>query len=194
MKSNFLLLFSIHSAGYVFRGTQPFISSNKTRAIVRIWAWFSSEGAGSIAPIQNLSENQFLELLEEELIPKAAARFGVGPISLMDNSRSRTACPIHLFNDFKQLERTASFQELKWPPKSSHLSPFESVWQNIRKTIDLQRRQPEDEDELWDLIERTWERRSEQPLFWKGVIDQLKAKLNSIVASGGEMTETEETF
>jgi hypothetical protein len=112
----------------------------------------------------------------------------------MDNSRSRTACPIHLFNDFKQLKRTASFQELKWPPKSSQLSQFESVWKNIRKTIDLEIRQPEDEDELWDLIERTWERRSGQPLFWKGVIDQLKAKLNSIIASGGEMTETEETF
>jgi hypothetical protein len=100
-KFNFLLLFSIHSAGFVFGGTQPFISLNKTSAIVCVLAWFSSEGAESIAQIQNLSENQFLELLEEELIPRAAARFGVGPISLMDNSRSRTACLIHLFNDFK---------------------------------------------------------------------------------------------
>jgi hypothetical protein len=128
-------------------------------------AWFSSKGAKSIALIINLSENQFLDLLEEEIISRAATRFGVGPITLMDYSWSRTACLIHLFNDFKQLDRTVSFQEQKWPPKSSHLSPFESVWQNKRKTIGLQRRQPEEEDELWDLIEIKWERRSGQPLF-----------------------------
>jgi hypothetical protein len=59
---------------------------NKTNAGIRVWAWFSSDGAGSIALLDHLSENQFEELVEEELIPQAVARFGIGPVrSISDN-------------------------------------------------------------------------------------------------------------
>lgn len=34
-----------------------------------------------------------------------------------------------------------------------------------------------------------WERRSEQPLFWVGLIDHLKVKLVGIAAAEGELTE-----
>jgi hypothetical protein len=38
-----------------------------------------------------------------------------------------------------------------------------------------------------------WERRTEQPLFWKGLIINLQAKLRSIVTAGGAMTDIEKT-
>jgi hypothetical protein len=118
--------------------------------------------------LNNLSEEQFLELLGEIFIPQITARFGTGPVGFMDASASRNALPTFLFDTLKQMEY--SFEVLKWPPKSSHLSSFDKIWGNIEGTIRLQRRQSKNAAELWHYVELIWERRSEQPLFWEGLI------------------------
>jgi hypothetical protein len=107
----------------------------------------------------------------------------------MDASVARNRIPTSLFDTLKQMKY--SFKVLKWAPKSSHLSLFEKIWSNIEGTIRLQRRKPTTAAQLWDLVEMVWERRSEQPLFWPGLIHHLTAKLRSIAAANGEQTETE---
>jgi hypothetical protein len=180
---NLLLLFSIHTAEHVFRGTRPCKSVNKTKANIRFWAWFSSEGAGSIELLNHLSKEQFAELLEEELVSKVASRFGSDPVAIFDDSKSAEAI-------INQLPR-AVFKELKWPPKSGHLSPFVTIWSHIEKSIHLQRRQPQNAVELWEYVTLMWEKRSEQPLFWKGLTQHLSIRLQSIAAAEGELTEAE---
>ena len=123
-------IFSLHNAGHVFRGVRPSISVNKTRASVRVWAWFTSDGGGSIALLNHLSENQFLELVEEELIPQAVARFGTGPVRFVNDGESRV--PFETFNQFQPL---ISFRQLRWPAQSKHLSPFVTIWPLIEQSI-----------------------------------------------------------
>ena len=89
----FHVFYSIHLSGDVKRGTRPAISVNKIRATIRVWAWFTSDGAGSIVLLDNLSEEQFLELLDEVFVPYITARFGTGPFDFMDASVSRNRIP-----------------------------------------------------------------------------------------------------
>ena len=160
------------------------LSVNKTTASIRVWAWFSSDGAGSIALLDYLSDNQFEELVEEELIPQAVARFGTGPVRFISDNESRVP--------FETLNALAiSYEELRWPPKSRHLSPFVTIWSLIEQGIRLQRGQPRNAVELWDYASLMWERHSEQPLFWIGLTASLQEKLRLIVTAGGEVTEAE---
>ena len=157
---------------------------NKTTSSIRVWAWFSSDGAGSIALLDHLSDNQFEELVEEELIPQAVARFGTGPVRFISDNESRV--PFETLNVL-----AISYEELRWPPKSRHLSPFKTIWSFIEEGIRLQRGQPRNVHELWDYVSLMWESRSEQPLFWVGLTASLQEKLRSIVTAGGEFTEAE---
>ena len=105
-----------------------------------------------------MSEEQFSELLQEELIPETAIRFGGNPVSVFDNSWSGIASSIN--------QPTGTlFKKEKWPPKSSHLSPFKTIWSLIEQSIRLQRRQPQIADELWDYVNTMWKKRTGQPLF-----------------------------
>ena len=69
------------------------ISVNKSKASIRVWAWFSSDGAVSIALLDHQSENQFEELVEDERIPQGVARFGTGfgtgPVRFISDNGSR---------------------------------------------------------------------------------------------------------
>ena len=185
-----LFFYSIHTAGHVYRGTRPVISVNKEQATIRVWAWFTSDGAGSIVLLNDLSEEQFLELLDELFVPQITARFGTRPVDFMDASISRNALPSSLFYTLRQMDY--SFKLLKWPPKSSsHLSPFDEIWAHIEGTLRLQRRKPKNAAELWDYVEYIWERRSEQPGFWVGLVANITAKLRSIAAANGKLAATE---
>ena len=172
---------SIHTAGHVFRGMWPCISVNKTKASIRVWAWFTADGGGSIALLNHLSEKQFLEVVEEELIPHAITRFGTGPVDFINDGSS--------FDTFNNL---IVFKEVKWTAKSYHLSPFATIWSLIEQGIRLQRNQPQNAEQLWDYVNLMWERRSEQPLFWKRITSNLQAKLRSIIIAGGEQTDMEQ--
>ncbi len=179
LQSVFCLIFSLHTGRHVFRGTRPRKSVNKTTVSIRVWAWFSSDGAGSIALLDYLSDNQF-----EELIPQAVARFGTGPVRSISDNESRVP--------FETLNALAiSYEELRWPPKSRHLSPFVTIWSLIEQGIRLQRGQPRNAAELWDYVSLMWERHSEQPLFWIGLTASLQEKLRSIVTAGGRRRITE---
>lgn len=90
--------------------------------------------------LNNLSEEQFLELLGKVFIPKSPS------FSVLDQSvywmpaSHGTSCHHLCFNTLKQMEY--SFKVLRWPPKSSQLSPFDKIWSKIEGTIRLQRTQP----------------------------------------------------
>ena len=98
------------------------------------------------------------------------------------------------FNCFLKLDSNIDIKEIKWPEKSSHLSPILSIWRWIEGSIRLQRNQPRNCDELWNLIEDLWEGRRAQPLFWKGVVVNLQCKLRVIAAKRGERMEDEEIY
>jgi hypothetical protein len=92
--------------------------------------------------------------VEEELITQAVARFGTGSVRFISDNESRVP--------FETLNALAiSYEELRWPPKSRHLSPFNTIWSFIEKSIRLQRGQPRNALELWDYVSLMWE--SSQP-------------------------------
>jgi hypothetical protein len=71
-----------------------------------------------------------LGLVEEELIPKAVTRFGIGPVGFVNDGEFRVS-----FETFNQFQPLISFKQLKWPSKSKHLSPFVTIWPLIEQSI-----------------------------------------------------------
>ncbi len=111
----------------------------------RVWAWFTSNGGGFIALLNHLSERQFFELVEEELIPQAVTRFGIGPVGFVNDGEFRVS-----FETFNQFQPLISFKQLKWPANSKHLSPSVTIWPLIEQSIRGQRSQPRNAEKLWD--------------------------------------------
>ena len=169
---------------FLWHATMHLSQQNKS---IRVWAWFTSNGGGFIALLNHLSERQFLELVEEELIPQAVTRFGIGPVGFVKDGEFRVS-----FETFNQFQPLISFKQLKWPATSKHLSPFITIWPLIKLGIRGLRSQPRNAEELWDYISIMWERRTEQLLFWEGLTTHLQVKLRFIVTSGGEITEMEQ--
>jgi hypothetical protein len=187
LNSHFFII-SIHQAGYVFLGSNNRMSApKKTVGSIRVRAWFSIHGAREIALLDD--DADITDLVDNYLVAKAAALFGIGPLRFVDDSGC--ALTTSSFECFKKLESKINIKEIKWPYNSSHLSPFFTVWHRIDKTIRIQRFQPEDPVELWNLIEMVWGRMSDRPVYWRGAIFNMQSKLRVIAALRGERMEGE---
>ncbi len=110
---------SMHQAGYVFLGSNNRKSShNKRVEFIRVWAWFSVQCAGEIALLDDGSD--ITDLVDNYLVSKAAALFGINPLSFVDDKGC--ALTTSSFVCFKKLYSNINIQEIKWPYKSSHIS------------------------------------------------------------------------
>ena len=158
------------------------------QVIVRVWGWFSYTGGGSIRNIpDNKSGNEdYISLLEDCLIPVAWARFGMKPVSFLYESKSffpkSFSSPVvrSFFEDHPEVKAKS------WPAKSRDLNPFATVWSDIENAIQLQRSQPKDILELFEIIEEFWIHRTSRPQFCKGLINSLKANIEKVRLAGGD--------
>jgi hypothetical protein len=153
---------------------------------VRVWAWFTRQGAGKIYQIDEYSMG---DLLEDEFVPSLVARYGVGPIGFIQNSESPDF--LSIFPSLSNPQKVRNwfrkcYAIVSPPPKSKKLCPFSTIWVRIEETIRLQRNQPLTAKELFDLIELLWEAETRQPLYWSGLSDSLEFNLKQILLANGE--------
>lgn len=179
-----IFTFSIHQAGHVFTGRTSKVG--KTVARVRVWAWFSESGAGEIRRVaENFTDENYVEMLDEALIPGIWARFG-------DNStcflRERKNVYPSSFSSIVVRDWFRERKELKpqFYPYGKDINPFKTIWHNLEGSLRLQRLQPQDCDELWEGIQELWEYRTAKPLFWEGLVKSFRADLQDIVKVDGD--------
>lgn len=164
----------------------PGAKVNKSRHTIRVWAWFFSSGAGAIRRVdEGMGDEEFLEMLEEALVPQVYSKFGLDPISFQHERSSvfpsnfLTGPVREWFNDHEE------FKLQPWPPKSRDFNPFSTIWSDFARSIQLQRLQPIDDVELFEGISELFGYRQEKPLYWEGLIKSLKHNLNLVKESEG---------
>jgi hypothetical protein len=120
--SHFYFPFFLHqyAPGWlcIFGSNNRKSSHNKRVEFIRVWAWFSVQCAGEIALLDDGSD--ITELVDNYLVSKAAALFGINPLSFVDDNGC--ALTTSSFVCFKKLYSNINIQEIKWPCKSSHIS------------------------------------------------------------------------
>lgn len=174
---------SLHVAGHVF--TAPKANIINSRCSVRVWSWFSASDCGSIQRVEKMSDEDYVALLDDKLIPIVWARNGLQAIHLMSDSS-----PIfpHSFNSGLLRDWFKDHPEIKhdsFPKKSEDLNPFLILWSEFVDALRLQRLQPENPDELWAGIEELWFYRSLKSSYWDGLVQSFRANLRTIVDSEG---------
>ncbi len=135
------------------------------RVIVRVWGWFTSTRGGAIhfLPDYKTGDEDYVSLLENSFLPEAWARFGMKQISFLYESKSffpKSYSSPAVRSFFKQ---HPEFQPKLWPAKSRDFNPFSAVWSDIETAIRLQRSQPTDALELFDIIQDLWINRISRP-------------------------------
>lgn len=158
------------------------------RFIVRVWGWFSSTGGGAIRLIPDLKmgNEDYVTMLEDSFVPEAWSRYGMKPISFLYEKKS--FFPNSFSSSVVQsfFKEHAEFQATPWPTKSRDFSPFPMIWSDIERAIQLQRLQPKNQLELFEVIEDLWMNRISRPEFCRGLLDSFKENLQKVLLAEGE--------
>ena len=99
-----------------------------------MWAWFnfnfndSNTLEYSVRQINGMSEADLLEVVDDELIPQASARFGKEPVTFIEDLPA-VAIPTTVYEWFED------YRIDQWPPNSRSLSPFSSIWSSVERII-----------------------------------------------------------
>jgi hypothetical protein len=158
----------------VFQSISP---ARYTECSVRVWAWFNFNAKAAtplencIRQITNMSEDEFLEVVDESLLPTATTRFQRSSVTFLEDFTLSAILPsvYEWFEDYRVDQ---------FPPKSKDLSPFSSLWCSIEWSINKDSRLIRgNTDELWESIEVVWSSKSLCIDFWKQNIEKLKDKI-----------------
>lgn len=119
-----------------------------------------------------MSDAEFQEVIDDEFIPAASARFGKRPVTFLESMQA-VAIPPTVYEWFED------YRLDQWPPKSQYLSPFSSIWSSIERSINNlhENKQPKNTDDLWELIEKLWGTRDQKPEYWKQLIETLQKEI-----------------
>lgn len=162
----------------VFQSITP---TRSTECSVRVWAWFNFNAKSAtplvncIRQITNMSEDEFLEVVNESLLPQTTARFKRSSVTFLKDFYL-FAIPPSVYEWFED------YKVDQFPPKSRYLSPFASLLCSIEWSINKDLRLIRgNADKMWESIEIVWSSKSLCIDLWKQNIENLKDKITSIV-------------
>ena len=123
-----------------------------------------------------MSEADLLEVVDDELIPQASARFGKEPVTFIEDLPA-VAIPTTVYELF------GDYRIDQWPPNSRSLSPFSSIWSSVERIINnqQQREKPSNIDDVWESIDFIWGAQAKNPEYWRQLIVDLKKKITLMV-------------
>lgn len=155
------------------------------RFSVNLWVWICVHGPGVLWRIDGRFNAQtYRELLDNIMLPSVNQMYpGNNFIFQQDN------CPVHTAAVIRQWFAENNVELLPFPAHSADLNPVENVWGLIVKKVYKRNFRPQNENELWQVIENVWDELSVQENLWQNLISSMPNRLNSVLNVNGAITK-----
>jgi DDE superfamily endonuclease len=126
-----------------------------------------------------MEQNQYREILEEQMLPSADDLFPDGGwIFQQDND------PKHTARLTRQWFQDAGVLILDWPSQSPDLNPIENLWSIL--DANLKNRTPQNEQELFEVLKEGWR---DIPLdLLKRLSDSMPRRIEAVIQAKGFAT------
>jgi transposase len=130
-----------------------------------------------------LNSEKYIDILENVLLPTAWARFGLGPIPVVqDLSPIHTS---HAVGDW--FADHPEFELLPWPPKGADLNPIENLWSEMVRDMDTQH--VASPDRLWEDVSLIWDNLKTRNDYWRILASSMPSRLKLVREMLGDWTK-----
>jgi len=99
----------------------------------------------------NLDQYQYVQILEETLLPFARLTLGHSFVYKDDNTRPHRTCTVVNFTE------TEGMEHMEWPAMSLDMNPIENMWSKVTRTTDASVNQPTNLAELRQAVIDAWQ-------------------------------------
>lgn len=149
-----------------------------------MWAWFTGEGAGGIYRINGrLNSEQYIDVLENCLLPTTWEHYGLGPIPFVqDRSPIHTS---HLVREWFNVR--PEFDLLPWPAKGADLNPIENLWSEMVR--EMEDTHVQNQNDLWAMVSGIWDRLRQRPQYWRTLSNSMTNRLRLVREVEGDWTK-----
>ncbi|XP_023238882.1 uncharacterized protein LOC111637592 [Centruroides sculpturatus] len=98
----------------------------------------------------NLNEAQYIQILEDDMLPSVTAVFGEEPFWFVHD-----CFPVHTARLTSQwMEEHPQVQDMGWPGRGADLNPIDNIWVELCREP-IQAATPSD---LWQVVQGRWEK------------------------------------
>ena len=149
---------------------------------VTIWGAFHHGGKCDLHIVDgNLDQYQYLQILEEKLLPFARLTFGHNFVYQDDNARPHRARTVVNFME------TEGIEHMEWPAVSPDMNPIENMWSEVTRTMDASANQPTNLAELRQAVIDAWQALPLQTL--ATLIDSMPRRVQALYDARGGHTK-----
>jgi hypothetical protein len=155
------------------------------RKSIPVWAWFSSDWAGTLQHINGrLTGEKYFSILEDVLLPSAWEKFGTDALIpfVQDRSAIHTSTIVTDWFD----EEGVSFDVLPWPPKGADMKLIKNVWAEMVRDMDSQHATA---NELLNSVNNIWGNLSRRPNYWRILSNSMAKRLAMVIDVDGDWTK-----
>lgn len=147
---------------------------------INVWGCFRYGQVGSLYRVEGILEQvQYRNILNDVMLPDAEKLFGDEPwLFQQDND------PKHTANTTKSWLEQNCAPVLDWPSQSPDLNPIENLWSILDHVT--RHRRPQNEDELFTLLQTEWQRISTDTL--KHLVESMPKRIAAVIANKGYAT------
>ena len=158
---------------------------NRSMGTIKVCGSFSWHGYTPLTRITgNLNAVRYINILQTNLIDNQYIRNNRRDFVFQSDN-----CPVHTSRKVKKFFDDNNISTLQWPAVSPDCNIIENVWGIIKSKICRINPAPQNVDELWEIIRRTWDSLMSQNIFRQGLIRSMPRRVYALYASGGTFTK-----
>lgn len=148
---------------------------------LNVWGAFSAHGVGRFYRVQGiLKKEQYLEMLEHQLLPSAEQLFPDGNYLFQQDND-----PKHTAKVCKAFVQDRGIPTMAWPSQSPDLNPIENLWSIMDRQ--LKNRQPRTLDQLFTVLTQCWNNLDTDLL--RRLVDSMPRRCQAVIDARGFPTK-----
>ena len=152
----------------------------KHQKSINVWGCFSWNGVGDLHRVKGiLTGTEYRKILIHHMVPSANRLNPEGFIFQQDND------PKHTSNVVKKYLQNKKIEVMNWPAQSPDLNPIENLWGQLNRLT--QDRNPQNEDELLEIIKHAWHSMSDEYLH--NLVESMPGRCKVVNQSKGWPTK-----